>query len=439
MKYGQGTTVKGIKLEDLRAIELPVPPLPVQERIAEILRRADEIQRKRQEATEISESVLPAMFREIFGDPEVNPHGWQVGSLGDYLQESRYGTSERTDSFADGDPVLRIPNVIHRMVNTSDLKYLSVSESERDKLLLRPGDVLVVRTNGNKNYVGRCAVFDLQEEFLFASYLIRLRLDQRLNPHYLVAYLGTPTGRREIDRTTRTSAGQYNISASGLASIQIPVPPLAKQLKFVDQYAQWRASQVTLERGTDDAAALLSALLDRAFFGELTAEWERENAKQIGDQEALNERMPRLLLLAIMSEQANRVSGPAAEAVVLVTALMKYVFLIQMEGAVQRRLYRFTPYHYGPFAKEMYADLEALEEKGLITVHNGLDDKTKISLADPQAVNEAIAEVPEDLHDDVCSVLYQYGQLDHRQLLKAVYEKYPAYAAKSKLRKKRRK
>ena len=74
-------------------------------------------------------------------------------NIGECLEDSRYGTSEKTSAYGDGDAVLRIPNVINGTIDTTDLKYLKVSESERKLLLLRDGDVLVVRTNGNKDYV----------------------------------------------------------------------------------------------------------------------------------------------------------------------------------------------------------------------------------------------------------------------------------------------
>jgi uncharacterized protein YwgA len=181
---------------------------------------------------------------------------------------------------------------------------------------------------------------------------------------------------------------------------------------------------------------MLDSLFAQSFSGELTVAWERENTQQIADLQTLNQRLPQLLLLAILSERAKCASVPTTKSIVLVTALMKYVFLVQMEGAVQRRLYQFVPYHYGPFAKELYSDLEALHVKGLISVHNGDDDKTEIRITDDQTVANEVAQLPDDLREDIHAVLDAYGQLDHKNLLKCVYDKYPAYAVKSKLRKK---
>lgn len=428
-----GSTVPHVRGRVVDDLLIPLPPIPVQERIVQILQKADDIHRKRQEALELADAILPAMYRDVFGEPRGNPRNWKLDVLGTYLVDTRYGTSEKTSEYGKGDPVLRIPNVIRRTIDTTDLKYLRVSEKEKAKLILSHGDILVVRTNGNKDYVGRCAVFDLDKEFLFASYLIRLRVDStKLNPHYVVAYLATSMGRQEIDTNSRTSAGQYNISVEGLKTIRIPVPPIEFQQKFVGQYEQWKLSKEKLEGSLREASDIFSCLLSRAFTGELTAEWGSANTEAIAASAALHERLPRLLLLAFLKEKVVRTSRKAA---VMVTALMKYAFLSQMEGASRRRLYHFVPYHYGPFAKEVYGDLQQLQDEGLVTVDNNTDeDKTLITLTDPAKADAVLAELPEDVQEDVAAVLNAYGDMDHNTLLKNVYEKYPAYAKKSRLR-----
>jgi len=118
-----------------------------------------------------------------------------------------------------------------------------------------------------------------------------------------------------------------------------------------------------------------------------------------------------------------------------VTALMKYAFLLQMEGNGRRRFYHFVPYHYGPFAKELYADLERLQADGLVTVDDDTDeDKTRITLANAAHADAALANLPDVLKEDVAAILDSYGNLDHSALLKTVYDKYPAYAKKSRVR-----
>ena len=188
-----------------------------------------------------------------------------------------------------------------------------------------------------------------------------------------------------------------------------------------------------------DAEYTLCGLQTHAFTGELTAEWEKANAEWIAEQVEFHKQLPRLILLAFLRERANRAGRKAKEAAILVTAMMKYAFLLQMEGNGRRRLYQFVPYHYGPFAKDLYADLEKLQEDGLVTVDNDTDeDKTRIILADSTKADDALAVLPDDLKEDISAILNTYGDLDHNALLKTVYEKYPVYAKKSRIRKARK-
>jgi hypothetical protein len=178
--------------------------------------------------------------------------------------------------------------------------------------------------------------------------------------------------------------------------------PLELQGKFVDSIRQYTTVGANLISAQDDTEALFEGLLSRAFTGELTAEWEAVNAEWIAKQVELQERLPQLLLLALVREKAARAGRKAAQAAVLVTALMKYAFLLQMEGNGRRRFYHFVPYHYGPFAKELYTDLKDLEADGLLTVENDTDeDKVRITLADPAKVTKALADLPEELKEDI--------------------------------------
>jgi hypothetical protein len=211
-------------------------------------------------------------------------------------------------------------------------------------------------------------------------------------------------------------------------------PPANEQKHFANIARHYAERRKILSDALASADATFQSVLSRAFTGELTAEWEAANAEEIAKQQAFHERLPRLLVLALVAEKVKR-AGRASSAV-LVTALMKYAFLLQMEGnGVRRRLYHFVPYHYGPFAKEVYTDLKKLQEEGFVRLEiDAEEEKTRITILDAAKAKEALAALPDDLKEDVGTVMENYGDLDHNALLKAVYEKYPGYARKSRLR-----
>jgi type I restriction enzyme S subunit len=263
---------------------IPIPPLAEQRRIVEILDQADAIRKLRIQADAKTERIVPALFIKMFGDPATNPNGWVEKPLGALSLDLRYGTSQRCDSAPDGTPVLRIPNVIRGEIDWNDLKYAHFTEREKQRLRLRQGDLLFVRTNGNPEYVGRCAVFDSSQrsDTLFASYLIRARLDkEQIDPWFLAAFLSTPAGRRAMKPYIRTTAGQSNISTAGIREVSVTLPPFEMQVRFREH---WFALRDHRARGAvirERVDRLFSVLLHHAFTGDLTARWREAHMNEL--------------------------------------------------------------------------------------------------------------------------------------------------------------
>jgi type I restriction enzyme S subunit len=190
--------------------------------------------------------------------------------LADVLTEVKYGTSVRCgDETPDAIPVLRIPNVVSWFLDTDDLKWAPLSDSERASYGLHPDDLLMVRTNGNPDYVGRCALVPADErELAFASYLLRLRFDRdRVLPQYVWMLFQQPSIRRAMAHLIRSSAGNYNLSASGLTSLRMPVPELDEQRRLVDAVGRVAAVTSSAVCHRERGDALLLALENRTVRG----------------------------------------------------------------------------------------------------------------------------------------------------------------------------
>jgi type I restriction enzyme, S subunit len=268
-----GANIKNIRKSELEDFEIPLPPLPEQKRIAAILDKADSIRRKRQEAVRLTEELLRSVFLDMFGDPVTNPKGWDVVEFGELCEELRYGTSNMCSTDRkDGDlPVLRIPNVIGGLVNWDNMKYVQLPDAENKRLRLVQGDILFVRTNGNPEYIGRCAVYENTRSALYASYLIRARLkkDSPCLSQYASSCFTFPTYRKMLIVEAKTTAGNFNINTQGLKSLKLPVPPLNLQKKFVTLRTELAKSIVLLQSGVGFSDTLFSSLLLRAFNGKL--------------------------------------------------------------------------------------------------------------------------------------------------------------------------
>jgi type I restriction enzyme, S subunit len=250
------------------SLPIPLPCLERQRQIVEFLSRAENIVRMRREAERKAREIIPALFLDMFGNPATNPKGWPKVLLGDAIEKFRYGSSQK--SSGSGHPVLRIPNVVGGQINTRDLKFLDVEEVDRARYLLETGDVLFVRTNGNPDYVGRCAVFDPPDDrsWLFASYLIMGRpCTSVVHPTYLQAYLSSLVGRGALREQARTAAGQYNINIEGLRSIPLLLPPVSFQATFADRHKElsdFRNRQLLAsELATETFQSLLTGAFER--------------------------------------------------------------------------------------------------------------------------------------------------------------------------------
>ncbi|GAB6166182.1 hypothetical protein JCM19992_21820 [Thermostilla marina] len=415
------------------SLQIPVPPLPVQERIVEILQKADEIRRKRLSASEILDAILPSIFHYTFGDPTSNPCGYSKTPLGNVTTLVTSGYTPRGGArnyVADGPLLLRSQNVRMLELSLDDCAHLPASIfEEMSRVRVEPGDVLLNITGAS---IGRVAFApeDIPPAVVNQHVCIIRPSPSKITGEYLAYLLATPWYQHII--LNAPGSAQTGFNHARVRALDVILPPIPVQKAFVDQV---RALRETRQRYMDATAIdeySLRSLMARAFTGELTAEWEAANAEQIAAAQHLYEALPRLTVLALLAEAARRNRSP-----VLVTALMKYVFLLQMEANGRRRFYQFVPYHYGPFAKELYSDLEQLRSQGLITIDEDTEEeKTRIAVADVARAEEALGQLPEDLRADVAAILDQYGELGHNRLLKTVYDRYPTYARKSRLRKK---
>jgi type I restriction enzyme S subunit len=261
---------------------VPLPSLSEQRRIVEILDQAAALRKRRAEADTKAARILPARFNKMFGDLATNPKGWQTCCLADVAVDLRYGTSAKCDSRGAGLPVLRIPNVVRGRIDLNDLKYADLSESEVAKLILEDGDLLFVRTNGNREYVGRCAFCEPNGDILFASYLIRVRLDKSaVDPKFVAAALATPMGRQAMSPFIRTTAGQSNISQEGLRQIPLILPPLNLQKRFRQQIEDLDKIEQKRRFAGTKFEMLFQTLLQRAFIGVLTSKWREMHMKEL--------------------------------------------------------------------------------------------------------------------------------------------------------------
>ena len=222
IRLSGGTTFGAITRRDIANVRFALPSrLEEQAAIARILDAVDTTIERTHEAVkrtrDLEQSVLEKAFRNLVAEPR---------RLGEFIVDVRYGTSKASNEKGRGNAALRIPNVVGNRLALDDVAYVDLPSSEVERLQLGDGDLLLVRTNGNPSYVGRSVVFRRPDAriWVYASYLIRVRVRNRILPDYVNVFLGLERGRRELLRRVTTSAGNHNINSNSIRLIRIAVP-----------------------------------------------------------------------------------------------------------------------------------------------------------------------------------------------------------------------
>src|SRR5438034_2447935 len=234
----------GVNAGVLTRIEIPKPSKTEQEKIAAVLWKVqkavaieDAIVRN---ARDLKKSLLRHLFTHgLRGAPlketEIGPlpESWEVIPFEQVLTMAQYGLSLRGQSQGRY-PILRMNCQSHGQVTFQDLQFVDLDEKAFAAYELRDGDLLFNRTNSFE-LVGRTAIFHSDKPAVFASYLIRLRLDtEEMIPDFVNYYLNMESTQQSLKLLATRAVSQSNISASKLKTFQIPKPEKDEQREIAN-------------------------------------------------------------------------------------------------------------------------------------------------------------------------------------------------------------
>jgi type I restriction enzyme S subunit len=161
--------------------------------------------------------------------------------LGMLTSKVQYGSSSKAVEEAVGTPMIRMTNLQDGDWDLDVLKYTTLDEDEQEKYILAKGDLCLTRTNGSKDLVGKCAVFREDGAWIFASYVIRVRIEDQDEylPEFLARFLNSDVGRVQIDRLSR-QALMTNINSEEIKQILVPHPtPAVQAMMVADLGSYW--------------------------------------------------------------------------------------------------------------------------------------------------------------------------------------------------------
>jgi type I restriction enzyme S subunit len=274
-RYHEGTGVPTLNRNNIHTIQVVIPPVPEQRRIAAVLDRAEAIRAQRRVAFAQLDGLMRAIFLEMFGDPVANEKGWPRSPFHELLTSIESGWSPTClDRPVIGNEwgVLKLGAVTWCEYHAEENKALPTGVMPEASLEVQPGDLLFTRKN-TYELVAACALVRATPPRLCLPDLIfRLRLAPSVGvaPVYLHQLLIHPTKRREIQKLASGSAGSMpNISKARLMTAMIELPPLTLQQEFARRVETAERLKSAHRASLAEMDALFASLQHRAFRGEL--------------------------------------------------------------------------------------------------------------------------------------------------------------------------
>ncbi len=272
-----GAAIKNVaSVKVLKDLKIPLPPLKQQKRIAAILDKSVKLRRKRQQAIQLADEFLRAVFLDMFGDPVSNPKGWEVWPIKVGIESIKSGWSAKGESYpcdSDGIGVLKISAVTSGVFSPYENKSIDRSTIPSGKKLLFPrkGDLIFSRANTRELVAATCIVQESRGDVFLPDklWLIKTNLERFL-PEFLNYMIWQPRFKDALtSQATGTSGSMLNISKAKFENTAAIFPLLDMQKKFKEIY--WRV-QATIAKANSSGDCLsnsFNSISKKAFSGQL--------------------------------------------------------------------------------------------------------------------------------------------------------------------------
>jgi len=272
-KFVTGSAQQNFGPSHLKATKICLPPLAEQERIAEVLDKAEELRAKRRAALAQLDSLTQSIFLEMFGDPVTNPRGWndqtllgEIAEIVSGITKGRKLTGQKTRSV----PYLAVANVQDRSLNLSGIKSIEATEDEISRYRLIPND-LVLTEGGDPDKLGRGTLWNSElPECIHQNHIFRVRLpSEQITPLFANWLIGSPRGKRYFLKSAKQTTGIASINMTQLQGFPLLLPPIELQKEFAERVAAVEKLKATQRASLAELDTLFASLQHRAFRGEL--------------------------------------------------------------------------------------------------------------------------------------------------------------------------
>ena len=264
---GSNKAVKGITLNkaSLSEAKISLPPLETQKHIAAVLDKCTALIAKHKLMLEKYDTLIKSRFIEMFGDNPIENGKWKVEKLGNLgLCKNGMNFSYEDNGFEIN--CLGVGDFKDNAVisNCEKLPVISLNEKPSEEYLLKDNDIVFVRSNGNKELVGRSVLVHPHVLTTFSGFCIRFRLStDSINHLFLLQFLKMPNTRKNM---AGRGANIQNLNQQILSNLDIPVPPIELQNDFAAFVQQIDKSKFVVQKSLEKAETLYKSLM-QTYFG----------------------------------------------------------------------------------------------------------------------------------------------------------------------------
>ena len=245
-------TVKHLSVKKIKEITIPLPPLPIQKKIADILDQAQQLREWRREADKLTDEYLKSVFLDMFGDPVKNEKGWEMRRLGELVEnhdKQRIPLKKEDRTKMQGKyPYYGATGIIDDINDyIFNGTHLLIAEDGKNLLFRKKPIAFLARGKFWVNNHAHVVAYNGMTELTYLEYFLNI-ID-------IAPFV--------------TGIDQYKLNRGNLDRIRVFNPPLPLQKQFatiVEKVEQMKSQQTRSKKHIND---LFNSLMQRAFSGEL--------------------------------------------------------------------------------------------------------------------------------------------------------------------------
>ena len=269
--FAQGSTRTSVKFGKLKKVSIELPEIKKQYQIIQTLDLLRTIiNNRKKEVLELDE-LIRARFVEMFGDPQINPFGWDIVNISEVVggKVSNGFFAKRDDYADDGNvSILGVANIVNRMYSKVDeLPRTTADYKDIEKFGVKYGDMLFCRSSLVAEGIGKASIIpeDVKENILFECHVIRLPLDlSKCVPEFMQTLSTMDFFRNQVIAQSKT-ATMTTIGQDGILKTDIILPPIDRQREFYDFINQIDKSKATVQKALDETQLLFDSLMQQYF------------------------------------------------------------------------------------------------------------------------------------------------------------------------------